>query len=242
MIQCAALRPSCDRRRVEQMLTQRRGRPVQVRHPRNALKFQLAIGVQRQFHRALYVGAVTGVTVEVAGQKDRAHQRCDIIVVLAKPLRQLLDQLRRRVFPHEIPVDLGRNELGGGGLLQQDVDNGDAVQGSGLPQNGFGRLIMIGGVHDEFHVEIVPAGERPCGLADVFLGVVTDAQREEFHDLARKVLVRRSFHVHAGVKERQHAGGFARRRSAGRGSSPDPCRGTHRAGAGAFGNPEPCFR
>ena len=49
-----------------------------------------------------------------------------------------------------------------------------------------------------------PAGERPGGLADVVLGVVTDAGGEELHQLAGVVLIRLALPVRFGVEVDHH--------------------------------------
>ena len=62
---------------------------------------------------------------------------------------------------------------------------------------------MFVSVDMEWVVE-VPTGERTRALADVFFGVVADPHREELHDFAREVLVRRALHVVLRVEEVEH--------------------------------------
>ena len=49
-----------------------------------------------------------------------------------------------------------------------------------------------------------PPGQGACGLLDVALGVMADAQAEELHQLARQVLVRVALAVARGVEPDQH--------------------------------------
>ena len=53
-----------------------------------------------------------------------------------------------------------------------------------------------------------PSGERTRGLADVVLGVIADAKREQLEQLAAEVLVRMVFDVLTVVQIHQHCGIF----------------------------------
>ncbi len=63
---------------------------------------------------------------------------------------------------------------------------------------------MLGVVEEELGALEIPARERAGAFADVGLLIIADAHGEQFHDLAREVLVRRAFDVHAGVEIGQH--------------------------------------
>ncbi len=58
------------------------------------------------------------------------------------------------------------------------------------PRMFFPPIIVLAGVEVKVQSCEVPAGEGPRGFADILLGVVVDAHREQFHDLAGKILVR----------------------------------------------------
>jgi len=65
---------------------------------------------------------------------------------------------------------------------------------------------VLVGVDFERKVVEVPTGERARALADVLLRVVADTHREQLHDLAREILVRRALDVVLRVEEIQHRG------------------------------------
>ena len=79
------------------------------------------------------------------------------------------------------------------------------------PRNVFDPVVvLVAGSTLNVKVVEIPTGERARAFAHVLLGVVADAHREQLHDLAREVLVRRALHVVLRVEEVQH------RRSSGR--------------------------
>ena len=58
------------------------------------------------------------------------------------------------------------------------------------PRNVFSAEVVLVSVALEFEDVVGPAGEGARGLADVALGVVADAHREELEQFAAEVLVR----------------------------------------------------
>ena len=91
-------------------------------------------------------------------------------------------------------------------LLEDDIQDIQAVERSGPPQERLDAGVVLAGIHLEREIVEVPPGERACAFAHVLLRVVADPHREELHHLAAEVFVRRALHVVLRVKEVQHRG------------------------------------
>ena len=155
-------------------------------------------------HRALDLRAHRRGAVEIARQEDCFEQRRDLIIVVAQHRAQLLLKLGRRILAHKVAIDLARDKIRRGGLLQDDVDDVDAVEAAGLAEKRLFAVVVLIFVDDEFEIHVVPAGEGARRLANVLLRVVADAHGEHLHDFAREVFVGGALHVDARVQERQH--------------------------------------
>ena len=64
------------------------------------------------------------------------------------------------------------------------------LNGPVCPRNVFCAEVVLIRVELELEHVVGPAGERAGGLANVALGVVADAHREQLEQLAAEVLVR----------------------------------------------------
>src|SRR5439155_13998846 len=116
----------------------------------------------------------------------------------AERLADAVDLLRVRRRRDEFAPELRRDEARRGRLLQQDVEDGVAVEVAGLAEQGLGRGIVQRRPQAERKIVAVdaPAGERARGFADVLLAVAAQpfgrtrrlAEREQLHHLAREVL------------------------------------------------------
>ena len=86
-----------------------------------------------------------------------------------------------------------RYELGRGGLVQENVDNIITVKTSTLAQHRLGAAIMVPRIELEFEIShlVVTITCKGAGhFLDRRFGVISFAQDEQFHQLARQVLVR----------------------------------------------------
>ena len=90
---------------------------------------------------------------------------------LAKRLRQRRDQrIRRRLcVAHEVTKQLAADELGAGGLLEQNTRDVIPVPCAAVLQDGLDPVVMLARHLLELVADNEPAGERPRGLLDVFL-------------------------------------------------------------------------
>ena len=89
---------------------------------------------------------------------------------------------------------------------KDDVDHLHTVKIAAVAEHRLDAIIMLLRVHDIRETLVIPAGESACRFLNIFFGVVADTHREQLHDLAREVFIRRTLHVHAGIKRRQHRG------------------------------------
>ena len=162
-----------------------------------------------ELHRALHQRAVRAVAEEHVAAQQRRHHRLHLEVVLRDQRGDLVDELRLGVHVDEERQQLGREQLRRRRLLEDDVDDVVAAEVPGLAEERLGAVV----VHAAVVVEAAgavgvlaerPAGERARRLADVLLGVVADAQREQLHQLARVVLVGMRLDVDVVVEVAQH--------------------------------------
>ena len=154
--------------------------------------------------RTLDLGGVRGRPVEIARAEDGSQQRRKCVVVPAQQGAEFCHQCGRRVIAHEVTVELGGDEPRGHVLVQNDVDDLDPAVGTGPAQKGLDAGVVQFGLHDEVQPGVRPARERARGFADVRLGIIADAHREQFQDLAAEILVRAAFDVLAGVQIDEH--------------------------------------
>src|SRR4029077_17622166 len=113
-------------------------------------------------------------------------------------------QDRGEIVAHEVAVNLPGNEVRGDLLIEDDVENVDAVEVAALAEEFLLAGIVFRLVELEAKIVVGPAGERSRRLADVVLAVVAHPHGEEFHDLAAEVLVRGALYVLPGGEKNQH--------------------------------------
>src|ERR1700678_477152 len=96
---------------------------------------------------------------------------------------------------------------GGLGLREHDPQNVVAAPGAGLAQKsllaGVGQLFVVGEIFcfvEKVVATSAPAGQSSGRLAHVLLGVVADAQRKQFQQLAGKIFVGMTFVILAAVE------------------------------------------
>src|SRR5262249_26299225 len=75
-------------------------------------------------------------------------------------------------------------------MLEQHFDEVVAFPLAGHSEDRLLAVVVARIVFAELLVNGRPAGEAAGGLLDIFLGIIADAEREEFHQLASQVLVR----------------------------------------------------
>ena len=189
---------------MEEFLAQAAGDGVEVGHARNFAQPELAIGRDHQMNRTLDLGGVGRRAVKVARQKDGPQQTANIVAVSLKAFAQLGDQLDRRVVVHEIAVQLGGDEAGGDLLLQDDVDNLHPVKIAAASQKGLVAVVVQLGFDHKAQAVIRPAGERAGRLADVGLGIISDAHGEQLQDFPTEVFVGAALDIFSGVQVHQH--------------------------------------
>src|SRR5690606_16080432 len=96
-------------------------------------------------------------------------------------------------------------DVGGAGAVPEDqLDDVVAVPVAAPAEKHLGILIMVPSAEDEIFAVVGPAGEGAGGFLDVVLGVVADAEGEQFKQLAGVVLVGMGFAVLLVVEVVQH--------------------------------------
>src|SRR3954468_6779077 len=90
------------------------------------------------------------------------------------------------------------------GLREKKIDRGLAVIIVALPKDFFFAVVEALLIEGRLLVAHGPAGERAGELLDIALGVVTYAEREELHHLARVVLVRLALAIGLPVEPDEH--------------------------------------
>ena len=144
--------------------------------------------------------------VEQGRAEDHSQGHTDLIARRAERLGQRGDQLGRdRVdLGDEGPDELGAEELGAGGLLEQDRRDVVAVEPAGVAQDRFLAVVVLCGDLAKPTALDEPAGEGAGGLLDVALGVMAPAQGEQLHHLAGKVFIRMRLAVGRRIEPDQH--------------------------------------
>jgi hypothetical protein len=64
-------------------------------------------------------------------------------------------KLWRQLLAYEEAVDFPGDEVGGGGLLQDDIDNVGAIKIAGLAEKGFFGVVVLVMVDDELCVDAI---------------------------------------------------------------------------------------
>ena len=200
----AALGPAGDGGWVEQALAERAGHIVEIGHARHLFEPELVVGGDHQIDRALDAGGGRFGRVEILRQEDHLEEGRDLVVAGLQPPPEFGFHGRIEIIAHQEAVELGRHELRCGGVVEDHVDHVHAVEIAAVPEHLFFGVVVLYRIDRERGALEVPAGEGTGGFADVVLAVVAHAHGEEFHDLAREILVRSALDVHPGIEESEH--------------------------------------
>ena len=137
-------------------------------------------------------------------QQQRFHESSNVVARVAQHAPELRFEFGRQVFAHEIAVQLGGDEVGGGRLRQQYVYDLFAIKTPGLAEHGFHAVVVLRRVDHKLQPVVIPTGERTRGFLDIGLCVIAHAHGEQLHDFTREVFIRRAFDIHACIQKRQH--------------------------------------
>ena len=164
--------------------------------------------------------------LEEVGVEQRAQDRFELEAGVDEDAGEVFDRLRvaRRfdvpgrhlgfVGDEEV-VEMAADEAGAGGLFEDDVDDVEAVEVARAPEEGLLAVVVLFGAELVLEEEAVvgharhlradgPAGEGAGALEDIGLGVVADAEREQFEQLAAPVFVGRALVVLVVVEPVNH--------------------------------------
>ena len=158
-------------------------------------------------HRAL-VGGVE----RIAGEQQ-AQRGANVVAGVTQDGGNACDLGGVGLGRHELAPQLADDELGAGRLRQQHIEHVIAIEVAGASEHGLVATVVLKAAEHESAIVGVeaPAGESPRGLLHVALAVAAFAEREEFHDLAREILVRLGLAVLRVVEIDEH-GRIARHR------------------------------
>ena len=148
---------------------------------------------------------------EVFRREHGAEQGGEVVIVLPQLLTERFQQGVGSVLvlADERAVQLADEEAGARLLLEQNIDHVAAVPVAGAAKDGLRPLVVKAFVELVAFAVSVPAGESAGGFADVLLGVIADAEREQFHHFTGVVLVGVGLHVAVRVEVDQHGRVFA---------------------------------
>ena len=157
-------------------------------------------------NRALDLRPHRGRAVEVARKKDRLKQRRNLVAIIPQNCTELFLNFGSHLLANEKSIDLSCDKTRRDRLFQDDVDHIHPIEVARVSEKRLGIPVVLLFMNDELQIDVIPASESARRLAHIPFRIVADAHREQFHDLAGKVLIGRALHVHAGVEERQHCG------------------------------------
>ena len=194
--------PTFDAWRIERLLPHAREDIGQIRrHLRGTDVAQRADG---ELDRALRYRTIRARRVEDVGTQDRAEGVRDIEAGQRIHARRRFDQFGLGIGIDEPFEQLAGEEALMDRLRYDDADRTVGIKVSGLPEKRFDAVVVLFGVEECLPVFERPAGKGTGALFDVGLGVVAQAQREEFHHFARVVFVGMRFGVEPIVEPHEH--------------------------------------
>ena len=129
--------------------------------------------------------------IKFARAKNFAQHWAHLVIVFANLSCDRFHDVGGRIVISEKAPDFACEEGGASGLFHEDIDDVVALPRTGLTHKSFQTVIVLPRSETKLlrcHIDAV-ARERSSGFADIFFVVVTDADREEFHQLARPIFV-----------------------------------------------------
>ena len=188
-----------------------------------------ADGADYQLHRAFDAGEAGVAGLEVGGVEQRPQHVFYAVAGLEIGFFHCGDGLMAfggDFVGGEKLEQAGADEIGGGVLFGDDVDDVVAVEMAGFAQEGFFAVVVVlvaviempgdasvgpdgvflGADGHILGVAEGPAGESAGAFFDVVLGVVADAHRKEFQQFAAVVFVDGAAVVVVVVQPDQHGG------------------------------------
>ena len=163
-------------------------------------------GADEEIDGGFDFGAVGEVGEEEAAGEHVAEDGLDFPLGFEEFGGVVVDDFLWRVGVDEFAEEFVGDAAWAGGVVEDEVDDGFIVEFSSLAEDGFFAVVELLGVEFGVVAFDAPAGEGAGDFLDVLLGVVADAEGEEFHEFAGVVFVGFAFAVLFAVEPDEHGG------------------------------------